>query len=268
MEIIKDTTDNSKSGKLKRDTRPIRLRLKIKSWPIQSNLDSLKFFEAIEFLSFLKDPILEPPFQYNNDDKVWYQSQRGCKTKTFICEGTIETNVLTLLGLIKESDIGSLAGNLINWDNVSLNAFSHIVNYRSSLPWPLYSRSFSVRQIFAVDDKDILFIGFNSPNDYNYKLNKHNSVIGNCIFSFYRIKILSDNKCLLRRALNIDLHLMIPDKWLLAQYADRYLKDFEIIRKSCNRISNDLEMRLQTQAIYLKAKELISCDLIKSLTII
>lgn len=119
------------------------------------------------------------------------------------------------------------------------------------------SRSFSVFQVFAVDhDGDVLFIGFDELARAREEGAEYYPAteIGKCNFSFYRIRQLSDQECLLHRSINIDLNLMFRDSWVAQSYADNYLKDLESLRTSASKISDALSNRLNTEEIYKEAR--------------
>lgn len=230
----------------------LQAKYTLKEWPITSNEGSLEFLEWRGFRSGLSSPKVSnlPPYRKKGENKVWHVNHTlgDAFCPTFLSEGIIDTDPIILLGLCKESDIGSLAGSLAHWESKELSPFSASIEYTSKLPFPMRPRKFFVNQVCAVDPetKDVLFLGFDTPGNQD----TNGAVRGHCLFSFYRIRKLSDTSCLLRRAINIDLDLIFSDDMIMGSLAENYLTDLEKLSEASNDLSDEFKSRIASREIY------------------
>lgn len=224
--------------------------LKIVSWPLNSNEEALNAFKDLGLLSCFAEERKDAPDRTEGTCKVWREGS------TFFSEGVVHCDQLTLLALVKESDLGSLAGALTRWQVTSHTPFSDSLFYTSCLPWPFNRRWFSIHQTVAIDSSsDILFVGFD--NNLPDTTKDINDVQGHVLFSFYRIKKISEKSSLLRRAININLDTYIPDYILNSSLIDNYLNDLINLKTASCNLPKELIDRIEKKEIYQTVKKLL-----------
>ena len=188
-----------------------------------------KRLTAIDFESSFKDIGWLDLGHNERGDKVWKRKPERENTDSTTLKfesAPIKADLLTLVALIRESQLGSLAGKLLLWNPVDKSPFERQIHYCSYFPFPFQNRDFCIKEhCGGIQDSDgqvsIVLLNYDAdeksymqrlyPSDINQELMaeflKSNKIHGNVNYSIYFITKISDDECKLRRYFSINMHL-------------------------------------------------------------
>lgn len=197
------------------------------------------------------------------EDRVWVRREAG--GASFVSEGAISGPMRVVAGLIKEAEIGGLAGALRRWRSFRASPCVELVSYTSRLPWPLADRSFGVLERYGGGPEEALILGQDAVDAvldevsaavpaavrqaYEAEVAEAGTVDGSVRCSAYRI-VPEGAGCRLRRLTRIDLRLPLPEAWTEALLARTFLEDLEKLRAGAARPPEGLAARMAADPIY------------------
>ena len=173
-------------------------------------------------------------------DRVWSRRPTG-EPGWFLSEGPLPGPSRQVAALIKEADLGGLAGNLRRWRAWRADPTTELISYTSRLPWPLADRHFSVLERYGGGPDEALLLGQDTlgasladiPEPllraFMAELPEAGTVGGSVLCSAYRLTP-RPNGCHLRRLTRIELHLPLPAAWTTALLARTFLDDLDRLR--------------------------------------
>ncbi len=178
------------------------------------------------------------------EDRLWVRRE-GDGPATFVSEGALPGPVSLAAALIKEADLGGLAGSLRRWEPTRLSPCQERIAYTSRLPWPLADRSFTVLERYGGGPGEALILG----QDLEGAVAEAGTVLGSVICSAYRIARVGTG-CALRRLIRIELHLPLPVPWTDRLLAGTFLADLDRLRAGMARPPAGLAQRMAQEPLY------------------
>ncbi|KAG2497995.1 hypothetical protein HYH03_004254 [Edaphochlamys debaryana] len=157
--------------------------------------------------------------------------------------------LLHLVTLIREFDLGKLAGDLKSFTVTENTPERVTVEYTSILPWPFEPRWIRATMRYGVlDSGAVVILGESVPGASP----PAGSTLGTVHYSFYHISPAGPSKCVLRRAICVDMHLPLPAFVIRKSLAAHYASDMALIDKDVGAAweSSGLAERLAKGACY------------------
>lgn len=194
------------------------------------------------------------------EDRLWIRRAPGAPS-WMVSQGALPGPVEQAAALIKETDLGGLAGDLRRWRVFRGSPCLELVSYTSRLPWPLADRSFGVLERYGGRGGAAWILGQDTLGDalrglppslveaYQGEVAEPGTVGGSVICSAYRLW-RAGSGCVLRRLTRIELHLPLPGTWTEALLARTFLDDLVKLRRGLASPPDGLMARLGADPIY------------------
>lgn len=107
-------------------------------------------------------PDLFDTFEDHAGERAWPEGvwSRPGEVPTFKAQAEIDAPPLVVAAIIKEADLGGLAGELLQWRVGRLSPFLELVHYVTKFPPPFSARDFCVTERYGVEsDGSVLVLG-------------------------------------------------------------------------------------------------------------
>lgn len=193
------------------------------------------------------------------EDRIWLREEAD-GPPTFVSEGLLPGSLLHTAALIREAELGGLAGSLRRWRVFRLSINQELISYTSRLPWPLSDRAFGVLETYGGDAGEALILGEDTERSsydathpealrFQGEQAEPGTVAGRVLCSAYRITALPEG-CRLRRLTRIELALPLPASWSKALLARTFLDDLERLRAGLRRTPPGLAERIAQDPLY------------------
>ena len=194
------------------------------------------------------------------EDRLWIRRE-AAGPSWFVSQGALAGPVERAAALIKEADLGGLAGDLRRWRVFRGSPCLELVSYASRLPWPLADRSFGVLERYGGRAGEACILGQDTVGDalqdlpppllaaYQAERAEPGTVGGSVICSAYRFWTAGSG-CLLRRLTRIELHLPLPGAWTEALLGRTFLDDLQKLRRGLAAPPEGLHARMSADPIY------------------
>jgi hypothetical protein len=132
----------------------------------------------------------------------------------FCMEGAVASELPLLAAMVRESDLGDLAGSLARWEVLESQPcapFHQRIFYVSKLPWPLRARAFHIGNwVELPGDGSFALLSMSLDPDDAVRARAGKAVWGEVSFSGYHLVPLADGRTWLRRVIGVELHLPMP----------------------------------------------------------
>jgi cytochrome P450 len=153
----------------------------------------------------------------------------AARVATFVTDAWLDVSPAELTALVREADLGPLAGKLTLWETsgtADSPPWSRRVLYVSALPWPLSDRAFCIQsQVFLDPDGSVRIESASVPPDGREQARVGRAAWGSVAFSGYVIRPVSGGSRL-TRVIEVDLALSLPQRLerelLRKVYADNH----------------------------------------------
>lgn len=153
----------------------------------------------------------------------------GSPVATFVTDTWLDVPPAELTALIREADLGPLAGKLALWEasgTADVPPWSRRLLYVSALPWPLADRAFCIQsEVFLDADGSVRIESASVPADGRERERVGRAAWGSVAFSGYVIRPVSGGSRL-TRVIEVDLALALPRRLelqlLRKVYADNH----------------------------------------------
>lgn len=195
-------------------------------------------------------------------DRVW---SRGGEVPTFKAEAELDAPPLVVAAIIKEADLGGLAGELLQWRVGRLSPFLELVHYVTKFPPPFSARDFCVTERYGVESDGTVLVLGQDLHDGDLPLIKpsvkaisqwqeRGCVRGSVRRSGYQVSpVRRDGRVAtrLRRVLDIDLCMWVPAAVCERLIARNLAQDFERMRAQAAAFAGSaLEKRTEQDWFY------------------
>lgn len=158
-----------------------------------------------------------------------------------------------LVALVREFDVGKLAGQLSDFHVHSSSPSLTRVEYVSSLPWPFEPRWILADMQFGVDRTTghYLILGRSVPGA-QVPADKPHTSLGTVHYSMYIIEPRGEDRCVMRRAINVDMHIKLPSFVIRKSLVAHYISDMAVVEKELGRKwpGSELERRFGERECY------------------
>lgn len=262
--------------------------LKEEGVKIQEILERIKYFELPfhKTTSLASSPSLLSngwSLQASDGDRDMILQRRAIMEKQFtnnltsvaFCSGPIENaDLLTCISLVRESQLGALAGDLHFWNVKQLTPTCRQVHYCSNFPPPMDKRDFCILEHCGVlDDDSLVLVNYNATDgiihsifdtpNHKEQLKRFNEspfIHGTVFYSVYQFKKLDENTIQLNRYFNIDMKL----PWLLPRFmSDKALTG--VFKENIDWIRENLKQYKQVDTLPESYQQVIQSDPLYSL---
>ncbi len=157
------------------------------------------------------------------------------------------------MSLVREFDVGKLAGQLDDFHVHSASPSLTRVEYVSSLPWPFEPRWILADMQFGVDRTTghYLILGRSVPGA-QVPAGKSHTSLGTVHYSMYIIEPKGEDRCVMRRAINVDMHIKLPSFVIRKSLVSHYISDMAVVEKELGRKwpGSELERRFGERECY------------------
>ena len=203
----------------------------------------------------LRAALFEATPEADREFRIGELPDRSSISPMFWMEGVVAAPLRLVAAMVRESDLGTLAGSLARWDVLESERsepFSQRVFYVSKLPWPFADRAFHIRSWTERPAPQSLVIQSTSlePDDaVRARLGK--AAWGKVEFSGYHLVRLAPGSTWLRRVIGVELGLPLPrgfQRWMLRQV---YRGNYEWMNETARAGSLDrFEQRMASDPLY------------------
>lgn len=192
-------------------------------------------------LTATKEQLLEDGWLEHHASNGFYASRLDPSngSAAFLSDTELHAPAAHVAALVREFDISDLAGRLKDFKVVSDTSSELLVDYVSTLPWPFEPRLLHAQMLFGVSRQ----VGANPTNPTTSALilgrsrtptagqeARQGLTLGTIHYSLYRISPTAAASCTLRRVINVDMHLALPDFILRKSLAAHYAHDTDAMR--------------------------------------
>jgi hypothetical protein len=178
----------------------------------------------------------------------------------FQMEGTISAPLALVAAMIRESDLGSLAGSLGRWDVLESersDPFRRRVFYISKLPFPFKDRAFYMDSWVERPGPDSLgIVSVSLPADRDVCDHLGNAAWGEIVLSGYYLVQMAPRLTWLRRLIGIELGLPMPRGILRRMLINVYRGNYKWMNKAARSdLVRRFEQRMANDPLYSSLQE-------------
>ncbi|KAG2448654.1 hypothetical protein HYH02_006011 [Chlamydomonas schloesseri] len=174
------------------------------------------------------------PHNADAPDGGQYASRLDDKSQTyaFVAVREFSCTPLQFLCYVRDFDLGKLAGELKHFKVLSSTPELQRVEYVSVLPWPFEPRWALADMRFGVvkETGALIVLGESVPDTTP----PAGHTLGTVLYSYYHISPHPSgdaNRCVVRRAINVDMHLPLPGFVVRKSLAAHYYADMGLVDK-------------------------------------
>jgi hypothetical protein len=170
-------------------------------------------------------------------------------------EGAIAAPLGLVAAMIREGDLGDLAGDLACWDVIESQAcdpFHQRIFYVSTLPWPFRARAFHVGNwVERPTAESFAMLAMSLEPDATLRARVRREVWGDVVFSGYFLVPLADRRTWLRRVIGVDLRLPMPRAILRRTLVQVYRQNYSWLNRTaqCD-LAGRFEERMAREPLY------------------
>lgn len=225
---------------------------------INNILNYIGFNEILQTKNLTASGWVLQLFSKDTNDKTWkrhgpWEKQHlNNMTVTTFRSGKLEGDMITCYSLLRESQLGALAGDVEFWDSTAITPTHRQIHYCSVFPAPMEKRDFCISELTGIlPDNSLVLMNFDASsqgfirskfpeaNTNNEQLQKHlrsPHIHGNVFFSIYHLKQIDETHVQLTRFFCLDMKLswffprMLQDKAL----CDVFKQNIDWIRNQLN----------------------------------
>jgi hypothetical protein len=214
----------------------------------------------------LCDALFAPPFPGNEQNGSGFRiaeiAALSAGPPVFRMEGTVAAPLRLLAAMIRESDLGSLAGSLARWNVLESQAcapFHQRIFYVSKLPWPFKDRAFYIGNWVERPTVDSLgIVSMSLEPDAEIRSGVRKEIWGEVAFSGYFLVPLDDRRTWLRRVIGVELRLPMPRGMLRRMLIQVYRGNYRWLNQAArSELAGRFEERMAKDALYATLPEVL-----------
>lgn len=172
----------------------------------------------------------------------------------FRMEGTVTAPLPLLAAMIRESDLGDLAGSLSTWEVLESQPsapFQQRIFYVSKLPWPFRARAFYIGNwVERPSNESFALLSTSLDPDDAICARVGRDVLGDVAFSGYFLVPLAEGQTWLRRVIGIDLHLPMPGAILRRMLTGVYRGNYAWLNEAARSDNSRFDQRMDRDPLY------------------